>query len=155
MKWRSLHTHIPATCFPSVPTIAHGEKFSPLDLLSKALQISPCSPHLVSFPASFIISRTCLTFFFLFLYQLFLLPGMNLSPHPASELLLILKSPPQHGLLQLLGLNWFLSSLNSSGILGFPVTVLKPHFSETQISLYFKLQIFPPGLWILGIEIGS
>lgn len=99
-------------------------RLQPLCLFSKALRTGACLTPLASLPAVSLVPRTVLLFCSLFLYLLFLLPGVKLSPHPASERLLILQSPPKHSLPQRPGPSWSLPPLNPHGTLGFPATVL-------------------------------
>lgn len=105
----------------SLPT----EKSStPLTCSLRPLELSPCSTPLVSLPALSIVPITCLTILFPVFVPLFLLPSMKLFSYLARELLLILQSLSQHSLSQVPELNWSLPSLNFSGTLGFPATVL-------------------------------
>lgn len=74
---------------PPLPT---GKSSTPLACSLRPFKLSLCSTSLIALLACSVALRTCLTI----LFPVFV--PTKMSPHSASELLLILQNPPQHGL---------------------------------------------------------
>lgn len=87
----SRRIHLPRPPVSGLP-LPTGKSSAPLACSLRPFKHSLCSASLIALLAHSVALRTCLTV----LFPVFV--PTKMSPHSASEPLLILQSPPQHGL---------------------------------------------------------